>query len=200
MPEEFSKPTENRWEKTEPGELPLPPEHPREEVYRALSVGGGILCLLLTAAIIVFLFYYANIEEQAAKESQKTAEAMRDNAERLIASLTEDLRQQQGKPVDAKFAGRISYDVSSYYGNPTIMALLRRAAVIKANCCPTSRYFANPRVCLKTRIVSMNKPSQFVRNWLQIRSRTKKHGSRVSIALADREMFYCNRENLRTPK
>jgi tetratricopeptide (TPR) repeat protein len=119
MPEEFPKPTENRWEKTEPGELPLPPEHPREEVYRALSVGGGILCLLLTAAIIVFLFYYANIEEQAAKESQKTAEAMRDNAERLIASLTEDLRQQQGKPVDAKFAGRISYDVSSYYGNPT---------------------------------------------------------------------------------
>lgn len=119
MPEEFPKPTENRWEKTEPGELPLPPEHPREEVYRALSVGGGILCLLLTASIIVFLFYYANIEEQAAKESQKTAEAMRDNAERLIASLTEDLRQQQGKPVDAKFADRISSDVSNYYGNST---------------------------------------------------------------------------------
>jgi tetratricopeptide (TPR) repeat protein len=97
--------------------LPMPPEEPREQVRAALSVCGAILCLLLTTAIIVYLFYYANAEEQAAKESQHKAEFMRDKAETLIAAFTEHLRQQQGKPVDVKFAEGISTDVRKYYGD-----------------------------------------------------------------------------------
>jgi tetratricopeptide (TPR) repeat protein len=96
-------------------ELPIPPENPREQLHASLSACGAILCLLLTTAIIVYLFYYANAEEKAAKESQHKAEFMRDKAETLIAKLTEHLRQQQGKPVDVRFAVGISTDVSDYY-------------------------------------------------------------------------------------
>jgi tetratricopeptide (TPR) repeat protein len=98
-------------------EFPMPPEDPREQVHSTLSAWGAVLCLFLTAAIIVYLFYYANGEEQAAKESQHKAESMRDKAETLIAALTEHLRQQQGKPVDVKFAEGITVDVSHYYEN-----------------------------------------------------------------------------------
>jgi hypothetical protein len=111
-------------------ESPMPPEDPREQVHFTLSALGAVLCLLLTAAIIVYLFYCANAEEQAAKESQH--ESMRDKAETLIAALTEHLRQQQGKPVDVKFAEGITTDVSHYYGNSRLTTRLVRDTPLAA--------------------------------------------------------------------